>query len=99
MARPVGWSEATHSKSADPDYATVFPDDTVNRLDITISAENWAAMMADMTVLYGAQGNSAAGGTRPVGDAPVGGRQGGAPPAGGLPGGARQAGGPGGGPG
>ncbi len=61
IERPSGWSEDSHDKSADPDYDVVFPDDEVNRLDITISAENWAAMMADMTELYGEQGASTVG--------------------------------------
>ena len=62
IARPDGWTEDTHDKSADPDYDTVFPDDEVNRLGITISAENWEAMMADMTELYGEQVTSAGSG-------------------------------------
>ena len=91
VARPEGWDDATHSKSTDPDYATVFPDDEVNRLDITISAEDWAAMMADMTNLYGAQGSSTAaagrggGGARPAGGQPAGAAPGGDLPAGAAP--------------
>ncbi len=89
VARPDGWSEATHDNSADPDYATVFPDDEVNRLDITISAEDWAAMMADMATIYGAQGNSAAAGgvAGRTGDRPAGGAPGGIAPGGVAPGG------------
>lgn len=95
VVRPEGWSEATHSNSAEPDYATVFPEDEVNRLDITISAEDWAAMMADMTTIYGAQGNSTAQGgfdggpgvARPAGGRPTGAQPGGEVPAGGAPGG------------
>ncbi len=93
IARPEGWSEATHSNSADPDYATVFPEDQVNRLDVTISAENWAAMMADMASIYGAQGNSAAqggldagpGAARPAGGRPAGGLPAAGAPAAGAP--------------
>ena len=77
IERPAGWSEDSHDKSADPDYDVVFPDDEVNRLDITISAENWEAMMADMTELYGEQSTSTAGagpgGGRPAGGPPPGG--------------------------
>ena len=80
LERPAGWSEDSHDKSADPNYDVVFPDDEVNRLDITISAENWEAMMADMTELYGAQGTSA------VGGGPGDGRPAGGPPEGGRPG-------------
>jgi len=97
IARPEGWSEATHSNSADPDYATVFPEDQVNRLDVTISAENWAAMMADMASIYGAQGNSAAqggldagpGAARPAGGRPAGGLPAAGAPAVAAPGGGR----------
>jgi len=56
--RPEGWTDATHGDEAAPDYETVFPQDAVNRIDITISAENWEAMMADMTDLYGDFGQS-----------------------------------------
>ena len=51
--RPDGWSPETHSNEVEPDYETVFPQDEVNRIDITISTENWETMMADMTDLYG----------------------------------------------
>lgn len=107
VARPEGWSDATHSNSAEPDYATVFPEDEVNRLDITISAEDWAAMMADMSTIYGAQGNSTArggldggpGAARPAGGRPTGVQPGGEVPAGGAPGGVVPGGGRAGGPG
>lgn len=52
-ARPAGWREASHSNDVDPNYAVVFPVDQVNQLTITISAENWAAMQANMTELFG----------------------------------------------
>jgi spore coat protein H len=47
------WTEITHGNSADPDYDEVFAEDTVKRLDIEISAENWQAMLDDMTETYG----------------------------------------------
>ncbi|MEP0365869.1 MAG: CotH kinase family protein [Cyclobacteriaceae bacterium] len=50
------WSEATHSNDVDPDYEMVFPDDEVLRLDITISAENWSAMQADLDENLGSTG-------------------------------------------
>ena len=53
VARPEGWTEATHSKNADPDYATVFPQDEVNEITITIDADEWQLMMEDMENLYG----------------------------------------------
>jgi len=40
-----------------PDYDVVFPQDTVNEITITISPDNWALMMEDMTIIYGEQGS------------------------------------------
>jgi spore coat protein H len=80
------WTEATHGKT-DPDYATVFPQDKLNTLEITMTAADWAAIRADMTTKtgkdFGVGGNTqgAGGGVPPVG----GGGQmgGGVPPVGG----------------
>ncbi len=73
VTRPEGWSEESHGKSADPAYDIVFPQDEVNRLDITISAANWEAMLEDMTTLYGEAGTGDRGGGGPQGDRPEGG--------------------------
>ncbi len=51
--RPVGWSEETHSNDGGANYAVVFPEGKVNRLDITIAPEDWQAMQDDMTEMYG----------------------------------------------
>jgi spore coat protein H len=51
--RPIGWSTETHSNETEPNYEVVFPQDEVNRLDITISPDNWQVMLDDMTALYG----------------------------------------------
>src|SRR5665648_120139 len=51
-------SEYAKSKTTDPDYAIVFPQDKVNEITITISEENWAAMMADMEENYGEAGSN-----------------------------------------
>ncbi len=56
------WSEATHSNDVDPDYDIVFPDDEVLRLDITISAANWAAMQADLDENLKSSGGPGGGG-------------------------------------
>lgn len=48
--------EETHGEEAEPDYAVVFPQDSVNRMDITLSPEAWAALQAEMTELFGAPG-------------------------------------------
>jgi spore coat protein CotH len=50
------WTDATHSKSAEPNFDEIFPDDAVKRIDIVISENNWDAMLADMTSLYGSFG-------------------------------------------
>ncbi len=71
-----------HGNDTDPDYAVVFPEAKVNTTTLTISPENWQAMQADMTTLYGEFGTRSGGG-------PSGGRldgQGGGPGAGQPPG-------------
>lgn len=45
------WTETTHGKSADPDYTTVFPQDTVQRLDITIDSDDWDAIQTDLATM------------------------------------------------
>ena len=67
--RPVGWAEETHSNDVAADYAVVFPEGKVNRLDITIAPEDWQAMQDDMTALYGETGRSDAGMLSPPGAA------------------------------
>jgi len=53
-----GWSDTTHSKETAPDYDVVFPQDTVNRIDIMISSENWETMLEDMAANYGEFGTN-----------------------------------------
>ncbi len=60
-ARPDGWGEDSHGKQAF-DYGEVFPSGEVRRLDVTIAAADWQAMLADMTELYGEFGTSGQGG-------------------------------------
>ncbi len=84
VQRPAGWSEATHSNDADPNYDVVFPQDQVNSMTITIAPENWQAMIDNMTELYGEPsggtrgaggggrgGNAAGGGAGAGGDRPA----------------------------
>ena len=68
VIRPEGWSDETHSKAADPNFEVVFSQDEVNRLDITIDSDDWAAMMADMTVIYGEFGSQPMMGQLPTGE-------------------------------
>ncbi len=76
--RPAGWDDYSHSNNTDPDYVVVFPETAVNTISITISPENWAAMQADMTTLYGEFGVRGTDSIRPPGNG-----QGGQPPVGG----------------
>lgn len=46
------WTEATHGNVA-PDYTTVFPQNTVNRLEINLGADKWAAIRSNMVALFG----------------------------------------------
>ena len=55
------WTDETHSKSADPNFAEVFDNTTVKRFDFVISESNWTAMLNDMTSLYGTFGQNSGG--------------------------------------
>ena len=59
--RLEGWREETHSKSADPNYEVVFPQDEVNTMTITIDPADWQAMLDDMTAAYGEFGTNSRG--------------------------------------
>ena len=41
------WTKETHEK-IDPDYTTIFPQDKVNTLEITMTTADWTALKADM---------------------------------------------------
>ncbi len=43
--------------TSEPDYAVVFPDDTVNEIIITISPDKYESMLTDMVGLYGEFGS------------------------------------------
>ena len=60
-----GRDEASHGKDAEPNYEVVFPQDAVNRIDITLSAEAWAGLQAEMTEQFGEQGQGGAMGEFP----------------------------------
>lgn len=81
--RPAGWTAATHSSDAEPNYDVVFPQNQVNQITITVSPENWQAMQSEMTELLGGAGS----GEGPGGPGGFGGPGGGGPPQGGGPGG------------
>lgn len=60
--RPEGWGVESHGNDAAPNYEIVFPQDKVNEITITITPENWQAMLDDMTGLYGEFGANPGGG-------------------------------------
>lgn len=47
------WTEATHGKDGEPDYAEVFDDTEVKRLDFVVTEARWQSMLDDMTETYG----------------------------------------------
>ncbi len=55
------WTEATHSKAADPNFDEVFEDEAVKRVDIVITEDRWQSMLDDMTTLYGSFGAGSSG--------------------------------------
>ena len=56
--------DAPHRKEAEPDYALVFPQDSVNRIDITLTPEAWTALQSEMTDQFGTFGEGSLGYTR-----------------------------------
>ncbi|MDD9947460.1 MAG: CotH kinase family protein [Myxococcales bacterium] len=57
IERPEGWQEASHARGATPDYARLFADDRVHRIDITMSQESQQAMHDDLAMLLGEPGS------------------------------------------
>ncbi len=55
------WTDATHSKSADPNFDEVFEDEAVKRIDFVITEDRWQSMLDDMTDLYGTFGSGGGG--------------------------------------
>jgi len=60
-------ADYSHAEDTDPDYAIVLPDDQVNEITLTLSPENWQAVLADMTEKYGEFGSSQGMGAGPGG--------------------------------
>lgn len=42
------WTTETHSNDVDPNYDVVFEENSIKRIDLTISDANWSAMQADL---------------------------------------------------
>lgn len=55
------WTTTTHG-NVSPDYATVYPQESVNTIEITIGTTNWNAIRSNMTSLYGSDFGANAGG-------------------------------------
>lgn len=47
------WTEASHGNGVVPDYATIFPQDKVNTLEITMTAQEWQSIQTDMLAIVG----------------------------------------------
>ena len=64
IARPASQSRSadTHGRDATPDYDRVFAQDTVKRLDIRVTADDWSRLTADMTEMAGPFGSANTGG-------------------------------------
>ncbi|MCP4219522.1 MAG: spore coat protein [bacterium] len=68
---PDDWTDETHSKNVSPNYDLVFAGDTVHRIDVVISPDDWQDMQDDMTQNYGAFGaGGGPGGGGPGGGGP-----------------------------
>lgn len=81
------WTEESHSKNGDRNYDVVFNQEVVQRIDLVISATNWASMQAELKEKYGtSNGGGGNPGSGPGGGNPGGGNPGGGP-GGGNPGG------------
>lgn len=63
------WTPESHEKGP-PQYGTVFPQDSVNRLDVEMTAAQWASVEADMVALWGLTfgGGGVGGGASPAAD-------------------------------
>lgn len=61
------WTSATHSNDVPPNYATVFPQDGVNTIEIVMTAAQWTAIRTDMRRLWGFDFGAGGGGGAPGG--------------------------------
>ena len=50
-------NEATHGNKSDPNYDVVFPQDSVNRIDINLSSEAWTDLQTALAEQFGGQGS------------------------------------------
>ena len=59
-SRPMGWTAESHGNSVPANYELVLPDDHINEIYISFSAESWRAEVDDMIALYGERGTGEA---------------------------------------
>ncbi len=61
----VDWTTESHSNDVDPNYSMIFPQESVNTLEITMTAAQWSAIQTDMVAksygTFGSSGGSAGG--------------------------------------
>ena len=65
------WTDETHSKNVDPNFAEVFDDTMVKRFDIVVTEDRWQSMLDNMTELYGEFGQTSGGGLLDVDEDPI----------------------------
>jgi spore coat protein H len=51
----VSSKENSHAKTSAPNYTVVFPQDAVNRIEITLTKEAWTSLQAELTKKFGQQ--------------------------------------------
>jgi hypothetical protein len=61
---PSRSDDETHGRGATPDYARVFAQDVVKRLDIRVTGADWGRLVTDMTDMAGAYGAMSGGPSR-----------------------------------
>jgi spore coat protein H len=50
-------SAGSHGKTSDPNYEVVFPQESVNRMEITLTRQAWSALQEEMSKQFGQQGS------------------------------------------
>ena len=55
------WTDLTHGKNGETYYDLVFPNTNVNRIDINIDADSWAAMQSNLSANISSQRGGAPG--------------------------------------
>ena len=65
----VSAQDDTHGRNASPDYARVFNQDRVGRIELRITASDWQALIADMQEMAGQFGGQIGGSNLPGGGA------------------------------